>query len=556
MKKLITICTVVGLMVLTTSMVYALPSDNFDDNSMNTSMWGLFETDSSNAWLDETNQRLEMRSNENADENVENIAVYYANGWGLSTAADFSLRVDFHNSFASEANNVHAGVMLGIGKGTDVATIANNNATIEACWGWNNSFEPCAPPPLCGSAYGYHYSYEGGTGWDANDNRSSSDGTLYVSYDASKDELYLSHTGYGKDNAYYTIPGLLKGTWSCDVVTPFIGGTAENVAIASGDAYLDNFVVDSGTYIPEPAQNLFVSGGGGSGYIYEFTPGGVKSTFASDLNHPHTLAFNIAGDLFEADGNSNNIYEFTPGGVKSTFASDLNAPHGLAFNSAGELFETDGQSGNIYEFTPSGVKSTFASGLNTPRGLAFNSGGNLFEADSGSGNIYEFTPDGVRSTFASELNAPFGLAFNSAGDLFEADANSGNIYEFTPDGVRSTFTSGLNSPRELAFNSAGVLFVTDHVSGNIYEFTPDGMQSTFASGLDHPWGLAFQPITGDLNGDGKVNFEDFAIMASHWLNTNCADNNNCNGTDLDFSGTVDWKDLRIFCQHWLEGVTQ
>ena len=63
---------------------------------------------------------------------------------------------------------------------------------------------------------------------------------------------------------------------------------------------------------------------------------------------------------------SGNIYEFTPGGVQSTFASGLNDPDGMAFNSAGDLFEADYGSGNIYEFTPGGVKSTFASGLNDP----------------------------------------------------------------------------------------------------------------------------------------------------------------------------------------------
>ena len=57
-------------------------------------------------------------------------------------------------------------------------------------------------------------------------------------------------------------------------------------------------------------------------------------------------------------------------------------PTGLAFNSAGDLFEADHGSGNIYEFTPGGTQSTFASGLNAPDGLAFNSAGNLFEADS------------------------------------------------------------------------------------------------------------------------------------------------------------------------------
>ena len=53
----------------------------------------------------------------------------------------------------------------------------------------------------------------------------------------------------------------------------------------------------------------------GSGNIYEFTPGGVQSTFASGLCDPYGLAFNSAGDLFEADYGSGNIYEFTPGGA-------------------------------------------------------------------------------------------------------------------------------------------------------------------------------------------------------------------------------------------------
>jgi DNA-binding beta-propeller fold protein YncE len=89
----------------------------------------------------------------------------------------------------------------------------------------------------------------------------------------------------------------------------------------------------------------------------------------------------------------------------------LSHPYKLAFNSAGNLFEADYGSGTIYEFTPGGTKSTFASGLNGPIGLAFNSAGDLFEADYGSGNIYEFTPGGVRSTFASSLDGPVPLAF-------------------------------------------------------------------------------------------------------------------------------------------------
>ena len=163
------------------------------------------------------------------------------------------------------------------------------------------------------------------------------------------------------------------------------------------------------------AQNLFVSTAG-SGTIYEFTPGGVQSTFASGLGYAYGLAFNSAGDLFEADADSGHfgngtIYEFTPGGVQSTFASGFAALRGLAVNSAGDLFVADYGSGTIYEFTPGGAKSTFASGLTGPVGLAFNSAGDLFEADV-IGTINEFTPGGVQSTFASgSVSTPFFLAF-------------------------------------------------------------------------------------------------------------------------------------------------
>jgi hypothetical protein len=44
---------------------------------------------------------------------------------------------------------------------------------------------------------------------------------------------------------------------------------------------------------------------------------------------------------------------------------------GLAFNSAGDLFEADYFSGKINKFTPSGTESTFASGLSGPVALAF-----------------------------------------------------------------------------------------------------------------------------------------------------------------------------------------
>jgi len=246
MKKLITISTVLVLMVVTTSVTYALPSDNFDNNSID-AIWNLYEDDPGNAWLDETNHRLELRSTAVTEDSV---AVYVANGWGFSPAHNFSFKADFHNSFTSD-DPAWATVMLGIGKGSDLATIRGNNAIIDAAWDRGDEYNQ---PQY--SVFGYSYTVDGNESESSfHETRGSSDGTLYVSYDAGEDELYLSHTGYGKDKASDTIPDLLNDKWGGAVVTLFIGGDVENVvALDSGVAYLDNFVIDSGTIIPEPVS--------------------------------------------------------------------------------------------------------------------------------------------------------------------------------------------------------------------------------------------------------------------------------------------------------------
>jgi hypothetical protein len=51
-----------------------------------------------------------------------------------------------------------------------------------------------------------------------------------------------------------------------------------------------------------------------------------------------------------------------------------------------------------------------------------------------------------------------------------------------------------------------------------------------------------------------VNFIDYAFFANNWMNSNCAVNNNCNGTDFDSSGTVDLADLVTFAGNWLQGL--
>lgn len=70
-----------------------------------------------------------------------------------------------------------------------------------------------------------------------------------------------------------------------------------------------------------------------------------------------------AQNLFVSDSGSGNIYEFTPGGVQSTFASGLSGPTGLAFDSVGNLLVSAGN--NVYELTPNGARSTLNYGFSS-----------------------------------------------------------------------------------------------------------------------------------------------------------------------------------------------
>ena len=51
----------------------------------------------------------------------------------------------------------------------------------------------------------------------------------------------------------------------------------------------------------------------------------------------------------------------------------------------------------------------------------------------------------------------------------------------------------------------------------------------------------------------EVDMLDFAFFADRWMNTDCGNWNDCDGTDINFSDSVDMADLVIFANHWLVG---
>jgi len=375
-------------------------------------------------------------------------------------------------SFEGNAPTVCSGAFFG-----DPATICY----VAGTTGWTNPFaglpaSPCASPGPTGSlqvtitptaavSAGAQWQVDGGT-WQ---NSGATDTNLSVG----------NHTV-----SFSTIS---------DWTTP----SPQSISVAA-----DTITTITVTYLTNVPQTLFMSEYF-DGDIYQFSPGGVPSTFASGLAGPDALAFNSGGDLFVGNELGNSITEISSAGVLTTFASNVEFPLGLAVDINGDLFVSSGS--YVYEFTPGGAQSTFASGLTNPFGLAFDKAGNLFVASPGNiyapspgqGKIIKITPGGVQSTFVSGLANPVDLAFDSQGNLFATDPYADTITKFTTNAVASTFASGLDGPAGIAFDAAGDLFEADY-SGNIYQFSPQGVRSTFASGLTDPQGLAFGPVASNL----------------------------------------------------------
>ncbi|UCG49334.1 MAG: hypothetical protein JSU94_06025 [Phycisphaerales bacterium] len=203
-----------------------LPFDDFNDN-IQSSLWAVQADDPANCWLEEINGRLEARATANA---AYARAAYVSDGWVLDVDTDFSFKVDFHYSRASEQDAwilVHV-----VPSETDDA----NDPHVEISAGHS------APGPY------FWYEVAAKSGGDEHwTPRSADDGTFYISYNSTADELYVSYTGYGSENAFRTASGLLKGVWAASPVRIKLGGGSIGQVLDSGDAYLDNFTVETGT---------------------------------------------------------------------------------------------------------------------------------------------------------------------------------------------------------------------------------------------------------------------------------------------------------------------
>ncbi len=238
-------------------------SDNFNDG-LKSAMWFRSIDDYDNVWVTEDANSLNLRSIGEVTK-PGSYAGYAANGWTYDVSENFTAKVDFHYSAVDSYNG-----WIGI-------TVGNNDANYVSI--------------LVGSEDNQAYLYYEKV-VDANvvssDRiiRTSNDGTLYISYSAAADELYVSTVGYGAADAWQTAVGLLQGQWISGTVYVSIGGggVCDGIA-AGGQARLDNFETAAGKIVGwPPATDLDSDGFIGLGDFIILAENWLSPGPAADFN--------------------------------------------------------------------------------------------------------------------------------------------------------------------------------------------------------------------------------------------------------------------------------
>jgi len=210
-------------------------SDDFNDNAMGP-QWTLLEDSPATLSLLEQNQQLEVIANAPPTPDID--AIYLSNGtsgFKLSTAADFEISIDYSItdwvSLGGSSDLIT--LVLGVGRdldGTDSAAIGVGLSGL-------------------GGALGY------GAAYRIDDQQTAavlglapSSGNIYLSYNASGDDLTLGLNGSGS----FTLLDTVVGIWNADSLLISFGARGSGHTLATGHASLDNFIIEDGDVIPIP----------------------------------------------------------------------------------------------------------------------------------------------------------------------------------------------------------------------------------------------------------------------------------------------------------------
>ncbi|MGW2492599.1 NHL domain-containing protein [Streptomyces sp. NPDC001606] len=233
-----------------------------------------------------------------------------------------------------------------------------------------------------------------------------------------------------------------------------------------------------------------VAGTGAAGFRGDGGP-----ATAAQLNLPLGVAVDSTGALYIAEYYNHRVRKVTADGVISTVAgtgaagfrgdggpavsAQLNGPHGVVVDGAGDLYIADQANHRIRKVTADGKIGTVAG-----TGIAG------FSGDDG-------------PAVSTKLNSPVGVAVDSAGTLYICDYGNHRVRKVTADGkigtVAGTGTPGyggeggpaasaqMNGPRKVAVDCVDTLYITDHLNNRIRKVTSAKMAGLPESGAVVSW---------------------------------------------------------------------
>jgi len=203
--------------------VQPVVQDNFDDNKKGT-LWKTY-TDDPACKVQEINKRVEFTATAAA---ASGFSGYVGDKWSIDPNHDFEMRVTLNYDLQT-----YTGGWLTFGVTPDptkprhqyVSFGIGCNSLFPTYWReWKDGYE-------------VRWTFAG---------RGHNRMTLYLSYDADTDTVYMAESGYGADNAWEVVSDCVRNRWGRKPIYVFLGLYTEGTDVTAGHAYIDDFALDKG----------------------------------------------------------------------------------------------------------------------------------------------------------------------------------------------------------------------------------------------------------------------------------------------------------------------